>query len=226
MSNLADKHGGFMSRNKGHGCLWYVVVFPIISPFYIAYYMFAIPIKLLLNSSNKQSKKLPKQYIPYSNNISGYNFEYICANYLRNCGFINVYVTRGSGDQGADIIAWKNGFKYAVQCKYYQKPVGNKAVQEAYSAKAYYNCNIAMVMTNSSFTQSAIDLARATGVILEPYVQNNYNINKKSQTNYYSTNSINNLNVSSHKKMNNYELESFARQCNAYVEKMERNNYD
>lgn len=204
---------------KGHGCLWYVIVFPIISPFYIAYYMFAIPIKFLLNSSNKQSKKLPKQYIPYSNNISGYDFEYICANYLRNCGFINVYVTRGSGDQGADIIAWKNGYKYAVQCKYYQSPVGNKAVQEAYSAKAYYNCNLAMVMTNSSFTQSAIDLARATGVLLEPYV---LTFNPQPQLQNYSAQNY--ISTNSKKTMSNYELEQFARECNAYVEKEERKN--
>ena len=46
-----------------------------------------------------------------------------------------------------------------VQAKYYSNPVGNKAVQEVVSSKAYYNAKKAIVVTNSTFTSSAIQLA-------------------------------------------------------------------
>ena len=75
-------------------------------------------------------------------------------------------MTKKSGDQGIDIIAYKDGLKYGIQCKYYKGSVPNKAVQEAYSGSKYYNCNVAMVMTTGQFTKQAIELARALGVKL------------------------------------------------------------
>ena len=68
--------------------------------------------------------------------MSGDDFEYFCADILRGNGFKNVEVTKASGDHGIDVLAKKDGVKYAIQCKRYSKPVGNKAVQEAYSGKA------------------------------------------------------------------------------------------
>lgn len=62
--------------------------------------------------------------------MNGHKFEYKCARMLRRKGFHHVEVTKKSGDQGVDIIAYKHFSKYAVQCKYYSYPVGNKAVQE------------------------------------------------------------------------------------------------
>lgn len=65
--------------------------------------------------------------------MNGHKFEYKCARMLRRKGFHHVEVTKKSGDQGVDIIAYKHFSKYAVQCKYYSYPVGNKAVQEVYA---------------------------------------------------------------------------------------------
>lgn len=98
--------------------------------------------------------------------MDGHRYEYQCANILKNKGFTNVTVTKGSGDQGIDIIAYGNGRKYGIQCKYYASPVGNHAVQEAYAGARYYNCEIAAVMTNNDFTKSAIELSNKTGVML------------------------------------------------------------
>ena len=75
-------------------------------------------------------------------------------------------MTRESKDQGIDITAWKEGKKYGIQCKYYSSPVGNHAVQEAFAGAKYYNCDIAVVMTNSTFTKSAKELAHKTDVLL------------------------------------------------------------
>lgn len=99
-------------------------------------------------------------------NMTGREFEEHCAGYLRRRGFKKIELTKGSGDQGVDILAKRRGKTYAIQCKFYQKPVGNKAVQEAYAGMQYYDCDKGMVMTNSTFTKGAIELAGRTGVAL------------------------------------------------------------
>ena len=53
-----------------------------------------------------------------------------------------------------------------MQCKYYTYPVGNKAVQEAYSGAKFYDCDRSAVLTNSTFTKSARELAGKIGVDL------------------------------------------------------------
>ena len=69
--------------------------------------------------------------------MNGYQYEEKCAQLLRDEGYAKVEVTPSSGDQGIDIIAYKDGQKYGVQCKYYEGTVGNKAVQEAFAGAAY-----------------------------------------------------------------------------------------
>ncbi len=93
-------------------------------------------------------------------NAIGNDFEWLCAEILRNNGFENVVLTKGSGDRGIDILASRYEMKYAFQCKKYSRPVGNKAVQEAYSGRDIYKADVAVVMTNSNFTKQAINDAR------------------------------------------------------------------
>ena len=98
--------------------------------------------------------------------MSGVDFEHFCADLLRLNGFSDVSVTPSSGDQGVDIIAKKDGVKYAIQCKHYSSPVGNTPVQEVSAGKLYYHCHVGVVLTNSIFTKSATELANATNVLL------------------------------------------------------------
>lgn len=99
-------------------------------------------------------------------NMEGHDFEYFCADVLQRQGYENVEVTKSSGDQGVDVLAERDGIRYAVQCKRYSQSVGNKAVQEIYAGKKFYHCHVGIVMTNNYFTQSAKDLAREDGIIL------------------------------------------------------------
>ena len=89
----------------------------------------------------------------------GFEFEQRCASFLKTKGYRKVTITPPSGDQGIDVIAYKSGLKYGIQCKYYSAPVGNKAVQEAYSGACFYDCDRAVVMTNHTFTKAARELA-------------------------------------------------------------------
>ena len=99
-------------------------------------------------------------------NMTGQQFEEYCAGFLKKRGFKKVRITKASGDQGVDILAKRRGRTYAIQCKLYRKPVGNSAVQEAYAGMQYYGCDRALVMTNSTFTKGARELAESTGVEL------------------------------------------------------------
>lgn len=104
--------------------------------------------------------------LPVYDTMEGHDFEYYCADLLRNDGFYNVEVTQGSGDQGIDILAEKGGVKYGIQCKCYSKDIGNKAVQEAFAGKTFYHCHVAAVLTNRYFTRSAKELASINQVLL------------------------------------------------------------
>ncbi len=99
-----------------------------------------------------------------------YKYEHYVADYLKTHGFYGVKVTKESGDYGVDVIAHKNGCKYAVQCKYYSNSVGVSAIQEVTAGKAFYHCDKALVVTNSSFTQPAKNLAKANNVVLLEYI--------------------------------------------------------
>lgn len=102
---------------------------------------------------------------PYDN-MDGHTFEHYCADLLSKNGFTDIEVTKGSGDQGIDVIAFKDGMKYGIQCKCYASDIGNKAVQEAYAGKEYYHCHIAAVLTNRHFTRSARQLSESNNVLL------------------------------------------------------------
>lgn len=98
--------------------------------------------------------------------MEGHEFEFFCAELLRNRGFSEVEVTKGSGDYGVDVLAEKDGVTYAVQCKRYTMPVGVKAVQEAYAGRDYYDKMVGVVMTNQYFTAPAVEAARKLKILL------------------------------------------------------------
>ena len=131
--------------------------------------------KFFLAKKNNVNNSIPSQpkptllfkdLLPDFDKMDGLEFEKFCATILKANGFYNVENTKSSGDQGIDIIALKDDIKYGIQCKCYYQDVGNHAIQEAYSGKEFYDCHIAVVLTNRVFTPSAKELARKNHVIL------------------------------------------------------------
>lgn len=98
--------------------------------------------------------------------MEGHEFERFCANLLKQKGFVDVEITKGSGDYGVDILAEKDGVTYAIQCKRYTAPVGVKAVQEAYAGRDYYDRMVGAVMTNQYFTTPAVEAAKKLKILL------------------------------------------------------------
>ncbi len=98
--------------------------------------------------------------------MEGHDFELFCAQLLERQGYIDVEVTRGSGDFGVDILAEKDGVTYAVQCKRYQGPVGVDAVLRTYAGRDYYDRMVGAVMTNQYFTSPAVEAAKKLKILL------------------------------------------------------------
>jgi len=121
-------------------------------------------VSLIDKISNAGIENLKNQY-EYDSNYSGVEYEMFCSSILEKNGW-KTFVTKGSGDQGVDIIAEKNGIKVVIQCKKYLSNVGNKSVQEIYAGKKHYHANYAAVVTNSQFTKSAVELASTNDVLL------------------------------------------------------------
>ena len=97
--------------------------------------------------------------------ISGEHYETLCRNLLQGRGW-SVETTPMTGDQGADLIAEGYGRRVVIQCKFHARPIGNKAVQEAYAAVGFHGGDAAVVVSNASYTRSAQQLAEANGVLL------------------------------------------------------------
>lgn len=111
---------------------------------------------------------MPTYYDPMYvvDHMDGHDFEVWCAELLKKSGFTNVDMTGKSGDQGVDIVAQKDGIRYAIQCKCYSSNLGNTPVQEVNAGKAMYNCQVGAVMTNRYFTDGAKALAERNGILL------------------------------------------------------------
>lgn len=99
--------------------------------------------------------------------FSGVDFEVYLAKLLKTkLGFEDVSGTPATGDQGADLIAIKDGRKIAIQAKRYKGVVGNGAVQEIVGALKFYKAVEGWVITSGTFTSSARALAQANGIHL------------------------------------------------------------
>jgi hypothetical protein len=92
--------------------------------------------------------------------MRGDSFELFLSRVFEFLGY-RVQLTKASGDQGADLLVSGKGRKIAVQAKGYADSVGNHAVMEVTASMAFYGCDSCVVITNSHFTRTAIQLAQA-----------------------------------------------------------------
>ena len=128
-------------------------------------------IKLIPPKTNieQQAKVTIEETLSQVDNMTnnGWEFEKFCADLLLKNDFIKADVTSGSNDYGVDVVATdEHGVKYAIQCKCYSHTLNNSAVQEVIAGQSMYNCQVAVVMTNQSFTDNAKTLANKNNVLL------------------------------------------------------------
>lgn len=144
---------------------YYLIAAPLLFLLRVLFWPFKMLIRFLfwLHAFRGEQKKFRRAAF---DEMDGWEFEEYIAELLSRDGYIHVEVTKGSGDQGVDVLAQREGVSYAVQCKHYAAKIPNKAVQEAYAGAKFYGCDVPVVLTNSYFSPSALELGDEIGVEL------------------------------------------------------------
>lgn len=99
------------------------------------------------------------------NLMDGLEFERYVADLLKQHGFRNVSLTERY-DMGVDIVAEKDGQRWGIQVKRYNGLVKAAAVRQVVTALKFYGCERSMVVTNSTYSNVARQLAYSNGCIL------------------------------------------------------------
>lgn len=97
--------------------------------------------------------------------MGGLDFEKYVAGLLRANGFHDVSLTERY-DFGVDIIAEKDGVRWGVQAKRYAGLVKASAVRQVVTGLKLYDCDRSMVVTNSTYSAVARQLADANDCVL------------------------------------------------------------
>jgi len=105
-------------------------------------------IKILL-----KLRRFIKYKLSHVDTMTGLEFEKYVTKYLRNQGYKTNLTEKY--DLGIDIVAVKDGIRYGVQVKRYKGVVGANAVRQSVTALNLYDCDRAMVVTNSYFSNTA-----------------------------------------------------------------------
>ena len=144
---------------------YYTIAAPILFLLRLIFWPFKMLFRFIrwLHSWRRERKRMRRMEF---DDMDGWEFEEYIAKLLSRDGYIHVEVTRGSGYQGVDVLAQRDGVSYAVQCKHYTGKIPNKAVQEAYAGAKFYGCDVPVVLTNSYFSPSALELGDEIGVEL------------------------------------------------------------
>lgn len=101
-------------------------------------------------------------------NLSPFQFEKL-VQLLLDDYYKEAQLTKKGGDFGGDVICYDHEEnKIVVQCKRYKKGnnVGNKYIDNVISSKIYYEADKGLIVTTSSFTKSAVEIANKADIEL------------------------------------------------------------
>jgi restriction system protein len=97
--------------------------------------------------------------------MTGIEFEHCVAKLLAAQGYTNISLTERY-DYGVDIIARKDDIRWGIQVKRHRGMVKADAVRQVVTGLRKYNCNKSMVVTNSSYSRVAKELAKNNDCVL------------------------------------------------------------
>jgi restriction system protein len=103
--------------------------------------------------------------MPELDGLSGEAFESRISGLLRSLGY-KTEITKATEDAGGDIIALRRQKTTVVHTKHQAAEVGVEAIQKAIASRQHYEASSALVVTNSTFTPQARELASRAGVDL------------------------------------------------------------
>jgi restriction system protein len=140
-------------------------LFQLALTFWWVWVVLGLIVAFNLIGADRRRRRLARSGIGDIDRMSGREFEAYLALLFRRYGY-TVKQTGKTGDYGADLVISKDGQRTAIQAKRYKRNVGIDAVQQVVAAKKVYDCQGAIVVTNSAYTQAARNLAVANGVVL------------------------------------------------------------
>ncbi|GGI16592.1 restriction endonuclease [Gottfriedia solisilvae] len=149
----------------GIGVYIYYLTNSISTSVLITSLLFICLIAFMFIKKSIRNERLRQSGINEIDKMDGVAFEKYLKELFVKMGY-SVKLTSVTGDYGADLILEKNNKKIVVQAKRYSKSVGIKAVQEVKSAMSHYKAREAWVVSNSFYTQAAINLAKSNNVRL------------------------------------------------------------
>lgn len=97
--------------------------------------------------------------------MDGIEFEKYVATVLKSQGYTDIQLTEHY-DYGVDIVATKSGVRWGIQVKRYSGLVKANAVRQVVTGLRMYDCQRAMVITNSVFSRVAVQLAQSNDCVL------------------------------------------------------------
>jgi len=167
----SDDHAGFIVVILLAGTVWvykafmlkvehYALIFAIACSMAVALFLLYKPFKAIRSWHRKPSHRAES-----IDSMTGLQFERYIATLLKRRGFTNVQLTE-QYDLGVDIIADKEGITWGIQVKRYSGLVKAEAVRQVVTALRIYQCDQAMVITNSEFSRIATELADSNDCLL------------------------------------------------------------
>lgn len=121
--------------------------------------------QLALQAIERRLRSLGNLGVAFEAGMDPIAYEHFCADRLKAAGW-RARATQLSGDQGVDVLAEAAGRRLVLQCKLYDRPVGNAAVQEIIAGRQFEDAHHAVVVSNAAFTKSAQQLAAKSNVAL------------------------------------------------------------
>ncbi|GAA3873096.1 hypothetical protein GCM10022243_42790 [Saccharothrix violaceirubra] len=105
--------------------------------------------------------------IEVTDGMTGPEFEQWTARLLRRSGCRDVEVVGGTGDAGADVVAWTPGGKrVVVQCKRHVRKITSPDVQRFGGVFHYHRADVALLIATTTFTEPAQRIAAGVGILL------------------------------------------------------------
>lgn len=124
-----------------------------------------LSVKLIVKITKKIFRLFQNRRLRDVDSMDGISFEYFVAQLLLDRGYSNVSLTERY-DYGVDIIAEKDGVRWGIQAKRYSGLVKAAAVRQVVTGLRLYECDRAMVITNSTFSNVAKRLAEGNDCVL------------------------------------------------------------
>lgn len=114
---------------------------------------------------NIQDRQNKERSVEDNSNLKEDEYDLDLNNIFKHLGY-EILEIPTSEYHGVDFILSKNKIKIVVQVKQYDGKITDFSVHEILTAKEYYKADKARIITNSSFSSSAVDLAVRNNVDL------------------------------------------------------------